>query len=281
MVIEDVPPDDVGGLLATERDRLLALLATLSDADWQKPSPCPQWSVLGLCCHLLGGDLGLLSRSRDRHHGTPSAPGATEDAFVEWLDNLQAEWVLAARRLSPRLVVDLLAWTGPQVVDTFRSQDASALTARVSWVGPDAVPVWFDQVRELSECWIHRQQLRQALGLPADLRPDLAAPILVALRWAYPFRLERVPAVPGDTVSIGITGSVSALWHVVSSGARWSFRPEPGPRVLARASMTTDEAWRLLTNNLDLRDQAKLQLVGDEDVVDIVRRTRAIIGLPL
>jgi hypothetical protein len=44
--------------------------------------------------------------------------------------------------------------------------------------------------------------------------------------------------------------------------------------------MTSEEAWRLLSNNLPLGDQARLRLSGDERVVDVIRKTRAIIGSP-
>jgi hypothetical protein len=88
--------------------------------------------VLGLCCHLVGDDLSLLSRHRDDYLGTRPPEGAGEDDLVTWLDELQDEWVSAARRLSPRLVTDLLGWTGPQLVETFRRQDPRARTAVVS-----------------------------------------------------------------------------------------------------------------------------------------------------
>jgi hypothetical protein len=48
----------------------------------------------------------------------------------------------------------------------------------VSWAGSGPVPAWLDQARELSEYWIHRQQLLQGLGRPSDLagrRSGLAA----------------------------------------------------------------------------------------------------------
>ena len=44
---------DYAGLFALERDRLNELLGSRQAADWQRPSPCPGWSVLGLCCHPL------------------------------------------------------------------------------------------------------------------------------------------------------------------------------------------------------------------------------------
>jgi hypothetical protein len=44
--------------------------------------------------------------------------------------------------------------------------------------------------------------------------------------------------------------------------------------------MTTDQAWRLLSNNLPGADQRGLDLVGDETIAAILVGTRAIIGAP-
>ena len=280
-MIPDEPPGDVAKLLATERARLLDMLAAMGETDWHKPTPCPEWTVLGLCCHLLGDDLGLLSRHRDHHHGTPPPGGSSEVEFVEWLDTLQVEWVRATRRLSPRLVVDLLGWSGPQLVDVFKAQDPRARTALVTWAGPALVPAWLDQVREVSEYWIHRQQLRQALGLHPDLRPDLLDPILGGLRWAYPFRLAGIGARPGDTVTIAVVGPVTATWYLVYAEIGWDFAPEPGRRIVASVSMTSDEAWRMLTNNLAAPDQARIPMSGEEPILAVIRSTRAIIGTPI
>lgn len=147
------PPGDYAGPFAVERDRLTELLAGVQAADWDRPSPCPGWTVLGLCCHLVGDDLGLLARNRDGFLGT-RAPAGSEAEFAAWLDELQAEWVRAARRLSPRLVTDLLRWAGPQISVMFAGEDVRARTASVSWAGPDLVPAWLGQARELSEYWI-------------------------------------------------------------------------------------------------------------------------------
>lgn len=274
------PPHDYAALFGVERDRLNDLLAGLHGADWQRPSPCPGWSILGLCAHLLGDDFGLLARHRDGHYGTPPPAGATESGFVAWLDEMQAEWVGASRRLSPRLITDLLQWTGPQIADTFRREDPRARTASVSWAGPGPVPAWLDQARELSEYWIHRQQILQALGRPSDLHADLAGPVLDGLRWAYPYRLAQAPVQPGDTVTIAITGSVTRTWQLVAGKAGWDYRSQPGPRVIASLTMTTEQAWRLLTNNLPAAAQKRLAATGNNMITGILLRTRAIIGTP-
>jgi uncharacterized protein (TIGR03083 family) len=276
----DEPAHEISLLFVTERERLTELLAGLDPADWQRPSPCPGWSVLGLCTHLLGDDLGFLARHRDGYHGTPGPERASEEEFVAWLDGMQDEWVRAARRMSPRTVTGLLAWSGPQVAETLRAQDPAARTASVSWAGTGPVPVWLDQVRELSEYWIHRQQLLQALGQPSDLREDLAEPVLDGLRFAYPFRLGAHRGEPGDTVTISVSGPVARTWFLVATPAGWEFRAEPGSRGVAAMSMTTEQAWRLLTNNLPAAERSRITAAGDAAILAILDRTRAIIGLP-
>jgi uncharacterized protein (TIGR03083 family) len=277
----DGPPDEITPLFLTERARLSELLAGLAPADWRRPTPCPGWTVLDLCAHLAGDDLSFLARHRDGHYGTPGPEHASEEEFVRWLDGLQAGWVAAARKLSPRLVLDLLAWSGPQVAETLRGEDPRARTASVSWAGTGPVPTWLDQVRELSEYWIHRQQLLQALDRPSDLRDDLAGPVLDGLRWAYPFRLgQAARSEPGDTVTVSVSGPVARTWFLVAGPSGWEFRDERGRRGVAALSLTTEQAWRLLSNNLPAAERSRITAAGDAAVLDILYRTRAIIGIP-
>jgi uncharacterized protein (TIGR03083 family) len=279
--IPATPPRDFGPLFEVERARLLDLVGALGPADWAKPSPCPGWSVLGLAAHLLGDDFGLLAAQRDGHLGTPAPAGLSGQEFIRWLDEMQVEWVHAARRLSPRLVTDLLGWTGSQVVDLVRSQDPSAVTATVSWAHSEPVPVWLDQARELSERWIHRQQILQAVDRPSDLRPDLAEPVLDGLRWAYPFRLRPHRRPAGSTVCITVTGpEVRARWTLVSDSSSWQFRPDTGRPIVAELRMTDEQAWRLLSNNFRETLDGDLEMSGEPDIVETLRRTRAIIGTP-
>lgn len=279
--IPDHSDVDHATLFVRERQALLDLLASLDDADWDRPTPCPGWSVLDVSCHLVGNDLSLLARQRDGHFGTRPPDGPREEAaFIEWLDALQDRWVQASRRLSSRLVIDLLAWTDPQLKRMFRDQDTTAWTASVSWADSEPVPVWLDHARELSEYWIHRQQLRQALNRPPELATPTAAAVLDALRWAYPYRLASIAAPGGDTVVIVITGDLERCWSLRTTGSGWAFTDKPGTSVIARLRMTADQAWRLLTNNLSPLDQRGLDITGDEAVVNVLRRTRAIIGTP-
>jgi hypothetical protein len=107
-----------------------------------------------LANHLIGDDLSLVSWQRNNHRGKVPPRGLDEKGFIGWLDELQVEWGTADGWLSPQLTIELLEWLGDRVVDTVGTQDPSDVTASVSWASGEAVPVWLDQARGLSEWWV-------------------------------------------------------------------------------------------------------------------------------
>ncbi len=44
--------------------------------------------------------------------------------------------------------------------------------------------------------------------------------------------------------------------------------------------LSTEQAWRLLTNNLRGEASADLRTSGDETIIEVLLDTRAIIGVP-
>lgn len=278
-MMQNDPPHDFPQLLRIERARLVTMLDALSKEDWSLPTPCPGWDVLALVHHLVGDDLATIAMHRDQHVGTPAPAMSDEAAFVDWLDRLQDDWVHAARRLSPRLAIELLDWLGDQVADTFATEDPEALTATVTWASDQPVPAWVDHARELTERWIHRQQLREALGRPTELDQDLAWPVLDTMRWAYPYRLDDAPPGSG-AVEIRITQPFHRTWQLVRRGDTWLFDDEGTTPPAATMTMTGEQAWRLLSNNYRTVDHGPIELHGEPALLEILIRTRAIIGTP-
>src|SRR5438046_934950 len=99
---------------------LIDLLRSLDPDDWQRPITNSTWTVKEVALHLLGGDLGNLSRRRDGQESRPDKPIESKADLVAFINELNDVWVRAARRLSPRLIVDLLAFTAPQLYDYFK-----------------------------------------------------------------------------------------------------------------------------------------------------------------
>src|SRR5215468_9466902 len=89
---------------------LLELLSGLDEEHWNRATAAPRWSVKDVTAHLLGGDIGILSRVRDEH---PQGSVRLTDYLdlVRLVDRLNDEWIIAARRMSPRVLQELLAFT--------------------------------------------------------------------------------------------------------------------------------------------------------------------------
>ena len=93
-------------------------------------------------------------------------------SLVAGLNGLNEQWVTAMRRLSPRLMIDLLKSTGEQVNRYLLSLDPHSTGPVVSWASPDPAPMWLHIAREYTERWHHQQQIREAVGRPLLTGPD-------------------------------------------------------------------------------------------------------------
>lgn len=67
-------------------------------------------------------------------------------------------------------------------------------------------------------------------------------------------------------MTIAISGPVTRTWQLVATAAGWEYHDESGARVVARLSLTTEQAWRLLTNNLPAAGQSRLAVSGGSAV---------------
>jgi uncharacterized protein (TIGR03083 family) len=151
------PKVDARPLFEQDRATLLRLVQGLDPGDWDRPTAAAPWLVRDVVAHLLGDDLSRLARTRDGHGPVGPQPDEPLAAFIHRFND---EWVQAARRVSPRLLLDLLATASPQVLALWRDIDLDAITEPVTWAGPEPAPRWLDCARDLTEYWVHQQTPR-------------------------------------------------------------------------------------------------------------------------
>src|ERR1700754_2578895 len=143
------PPVDVRPLFEPERAMLLELLCSLPAERWRAPTACPGWTVHDLVAHLAHDYLRRLSMLRDGHSAPGPEPGEDPPAFI---NRLNGEFVLAARTLSPTVLVEILSVFGPQLDTLWAGLDLDA-TAELDvwWAAPNVpAPRWLDVAREFS-----------------------------------------------------------------------------------------------------------------------------------
>ena len=235
-------------------DSLLDLLSGLSAEDWNKPTACARWSVKDIAAHLLGGQLGILSRKRDGYAYSDD-PIQKWDELVTLINNLNEIWVKAASRLSPRVLCDLLKLSGEEVCVYFRSLDPYAIGGPVDWAGPDPAPVWLDLAREYTEWWHHQQQIRDAVGKPGLKQPKFFAPVLDAFVRALPHTYRNVGAKDGTVVALTIAGDSGGRWLLRRETGAWRLYIDGAQKADAETIIDQEVAWRLFCNGTS-KDEA-------------------------
>jgi uncharacterized protein (TIGR03083 family) len=272
------PPEPVFvlDLFAEERAALLDLLSGLEDDEWDRPTVCAGWSVKDVALHILGGDLGNLSRRRDNFRTGSSAPG---ESLVEFINRFNNDWVEAARRLSPRVLIDLLSFTGPQLFNYFASLDLAAIAGGVSWAGLDHAPVWLDVAREYTERWLHQQHIRDAVGKPGLTDRRFMASVLATFVYALPFTFRDTKAPGGTVVHLHIRGEAGGDWALAREGSGWVLYGGSPDSWQARVDMDQSIAWKLLTKGITSEQAEKLILFqGDLRLGKQVLQAVAIIA---
>jgi uncharacterized protein (TIGR03083 family) len=230
---------------------LMSLLRGLGPAEWQKPTACALWSVKDVAAHLLDSCLRRLSLGRDGLDLSPARPIQSYADLVGYLNQLNAEWVTAMRRVSPRLLMDFLDRAEPQLHAHFAALDPQA-PARfgVAWAGEEESPVWFDTGREYTERWLHQQQIREAVGAPRLSARAWLYPALDIFVRALPYTYRAVPAEPGTEVRLEIVGEAGGVWTLARGATGWTLLAGSSVAPQARIGMEQETAWKLFSKGL-------------------------------
>jgi uncharacterized protein (TIGR03083 family) len=264
--MKSVEPIFVTELFCQIHGELLSLLRNLSGDDWSKPTAARMWTVKDVVAHLLDSDVRRLSYQRDKAPMVPpEAPIENYSDLVNFLNRLNADWVGAARRISPRLLIEFLEITGAQVCELFMSLDpfAPALFG-VAWAGEQESQNWFDVAREYTEKWHHQQQIRDAVGAPALNNRKWLFPVLDTFLRGLPHTYRETQADEGSSVALIIAGEAGGAWTLKREGGAWSLYTGEGEGAACEVRMDQDAAWRLLTKGLSQEEAAaRIEIIGD------------------
>jgi hypothetical protein len=229
---------------------LLGLLRSLSPDEWHLPTVSSRRSVKDIASHLLDGSLRRLSMQRDSYRPDDgrSQPRANEP-LVDFLNRLNDEWETGTRRLSPKVLTDLIEWADSQLADLFRSLDPNGEAIfPVAWAGEGRSENWMDVARDYTEKWHHAQQIFDATKRPSTiLTRRLGHPCLDIFMRALPFTFRHVQAEPGSVVTVAVTGEAGGNWHVERREDGWAQTADRPRSSAATVTMDQDTAWKLVT----------------------------------
>ncbi|GAB3171109.1 maleylpyruvate isomerase family mycothiol-dependent enzyme [Telluribacter humicola] len=267
--------------LFPQLDRLLIkLLRSLTPEEWAEPTIARLWKVKDIAAHLLDGNIRMLSMSRDGFFGEqPDAINSYQD-LVNYLNQLNADWVKATRRMSPPVLVELLELTGQQCSEYLTTLDlmAPALFS-VAWAGEQQSANWFHVAREYTEKWHHQQQIREAVGKPGLMTRELFYPFIDTFMRGLPHAYRDTTAAPGTTIKVTITTDIGGDWYLVRTDDQWQLRNEATTTPEAEVDIAPEIAWKLFTKGLSPdKARAQIDIKGDEALGETVLSMVAVMA---
>ncbi len=246
---------------------VVALLRTLTDDDWHRPTDLPGWDVRAVAAHLA-------------HLESVLAGGPQQHVDVPEASHLRG----VSSRFTEAGVLARAAWPAERVVEELEASVAarraaleSSPPADLDEPGPGfASLLGWSWERLLTnrpvDLWMHEQDVRRAVGRRGGLDSAGARHTAVVLAAALPYVLGRRVGPPaGTTVVLEVTGSLPQVHAaaVGDDGRGVAVAPPSDPS--ARIALDL-EAWVLLSGGRRPPSSVEVSVIGD---VDLARRTLA------
>jgi uncharacterized protein (TIGR03083 family) len=240
--------------------KLIELLTSFRKEDWEKPTLAKLWTVKDIAAHLLDGNLRTLSMLRDKYFGEKPEDAETYMGMVNYLNRLNADWVKAYKRISPKVLVESLESSGKEYVYYLNQLDPFAKADwAVDWAGEKESKNWFHIAREYTEKWHHQKQIREAVGVGGLMERELYFPLIQTFMMALPHTYRKVTAKEGALIEVIITGEGGGKWAIQFIEQSWKFVEKEISNPSARVEIQQEDAWKLFTKGLS-RDETEKRI---------------------
>ena len=259
--------------------KLIELLQSLSYEDWNKPTIAPLWTVKDIAAHLLDTNLRALSSSNN-YRLKPNVEINSYLDLVDYLNKLNADWVMAFKRVSPQVLTELLEITGKKYSDHMMNADMTVQApVSVAWAGEDQSVNWFHIAREFTEKWHHQQQIRDAVGIPGIMTKEFFYPVMSTFMRGLPFRYKDVRAAEDTVVKITINSEIGGQWFLIRKNSSWQLTTAVVEHPDASILLEPDTAWKLFTKGIKPEaGKAASTISGNEQLVEPVLMLVAVMA---
>jgi uncharacterized protein (TIGR03083 family) len=259
---------------------IVSMLRGLSPADWERPTMAGSWRVRDVVAHLLDTGLRRLSFDRDSlPPPPPPRPLSGERDLAGFINDLNATWIEASRRLSPRVLTDMYEQGSRELASFIESRpDEAPARFAVSWAGDRGSAGWLDIGREFTEIWHHGAQIRDAVDAGPFADPRWLRAVLEISVHALPHAYREVQSADGASLALRISGPSGGAWRLYRLDGAWEIDERLSATPTAIVTMSDESAWRLFYNGL--RPEAverAIHIEGDQALTVPLLRTRSVI----
>lgn len=244
---------------------LIALLKSLSHEEWNSRTLARQWTVKDIASHLLDGNIRTLSFSRDQYFGEQPEGIESYQHLVDYLNQLNADWVKATKRVSPSVLIELLEITGQAYTEQLSKLDPFAPAVfSVAWAGQQESPNWFHIAREYTEKWHHQQQIREALNKPGIMTREFYFPLIDTFMQALPHTFRNVQAEINTCIAVRVTSEMGGEWNLSKGEKNWVLQKNRTIGPETEIIIDPDTAWKLFTKGMSGEEaERKIKFSGN------------------
>ena len=263
----DVDKAEILRAVRLERARTASFLRALEPPQWDTATALPGWRIREVVAHLISLDVSAVNGSI-----VPVALSSME-RLERWNDRRVGRW---ADRSTTDLVLALERW-GPRFVRLARAIPKRMYRLRMPTVwgrAPGGLLIWSRAYDE----WVHRQDMRRALGLSdedVDLAPVAGFLLRAAAAIMFPKLRERGGRVQVELAGVPIPPS---LFDLRDGSLRSGFglgsdveieAREPAPFIMAAAGRAPSLQ--------ELHDRGSIAVDGDEGLAkDFLEHLRIV-----
>ena len=205
-----VPKEPVVAALGEVWGRLDELLGGLDDAEWETPTCLPGWDVKAVVAHVIGTESMLLGDSAPAVEVDQEA----RDHVRNDIGRFNEAWVVAVADEKP---ADVLTRFRDRIALRRAALEA---TGQEQWDTVGFTPAGQDTYGRFMrirvfDCWLHEQDIRDALGRPGGEQGRSAELALDEMASAAGYIVgKKAGAAPGSRVRFELTGPAARTINV-------------------------------------------------------------------
>ncbi|MFC8002652.1 maleylpyruvate isomerase family mycothiol-dependent enzyme [Streptomyces olivaceus] len=243
------------------------LVQPLVEAEWNRRTPCPAWSVRDIVSHVLGLDSEMLGDPRPIHTLPRDLYHVTNDhqRYME----MQVD--VRRHHTAPEMTSELEY----MIIRRNRQLRNESRDPGTKVRGPLGTELTLEEAvrRHAFDVWAHEQDLRTALGRPGDLDSPgahVARDVLLAELPAVV--AERADAPRSSAVVFDVHGPVEFLRTIrVDIQGRGTLETAPALGPAATLTLDWETYFRLACGRVTLEaSRERIKTEGDQDLAEAI-----------
>lgn len=163
-----IPPlshHEAMGMASFELERFLALVTSLSEDEWEKPTACPRWNVRQMLAHVTGAAASYARWSEFKRQNSFKVQRPYRVSGLSFLDSLNQIQVDDRASATPAALIDELQTVGPRAIATRARLPMLLRALRVPLPALGIVPIgYLTDLIYTRDMWMHRLDICRATG---------------------------------------------------------------------------------------------------------------------